>query len=212
MKHPRHEILEARSEMSRVRIAGIVFVALLHVVLIYAIASGLAMKFVKALPAELNAQVIQPQQEEHQPPPPKPALQLPNLPAIPPPQINVQQQQTQSPPITVQTTTAPAGPANNSPVATQAKGITSTHSIPPYPETSRRLGKQGTVVLKVMIDADGSVTDAQVEQSSGVQDLDTAAVEWVKSHWKYKPATGTSGQPIASVSEAAVKFDLKQAG
>jgi protein TonB len=54
------------------------------------------------------------------------------------------------------------------------------------------------------------VTNAQIEQSSGSNDLDSAAVQWVVAHWRYKPAT-QNGQPVVSTTEAAVVFNLKNA-
>jgi outer membrane biosynthesis protein TonB len=47
-------------------------------------------------------------------------------------------------------------------------------------------------------------------QSSGFPELDQAAVAWVVSHWKYKPAV-QGGVTVTSQSQAAVRFDLKQA-
>ena len=84
-----------------------------------------------------------------------------------------------------------------------------THTIPEYPPISRRLGEQGTVLLKIVIDANGDVTSATVEKSSGYSRLDEAAVSWVKRHWRYHPAT-LNGKPIAVTTQAKVRFDLRQ--
>jgi protein TonB len=210
MQRPQH-MTDTASRYSPERIGGIAFVAVLHIALIWALMQGLAQRIALALPHELTAVVVPVQQQQQLPPPPA-QLQKPTLPTIQPPDIQVQQQQA-APAITVVTTpqpVAPAAPVNPSPVSSAVSGVTSTHTIPPYPEMERRMGHEGTVTLRIQIDTSGNVTDAQVEQSSGSQALDQAAVEWVKSHWKYKPAI-QNGTAVAATSEAAVKFSLKNA-
>lgn len=206
MQHPRHEILSARNDVNPQRIAGIVFVGLLHVAVIYAIASGLAVKFVKQLPHDLTAEVIPVSQEKPSPPPPQPQLQQPELPTVAPPVIDIPNQ-TSAPTISVQTAQQPQSTA---PASSAASGLSSTHTTPPYPEMERRLGHEGTVTLRLAISADGSVTSAQIEKSSGFPALDQEAVDWVTAHWRYKPAI-QNGQPVASATEAAVVFNLKNA-
>lgn len=58
---------------------------------------------------------------------------------------------------------------------------------PAYPSMSRRLREQGTVVLEVLILADGSVGDVKISQSSGFKRLDDTAVKAVRK-WRYAPA------------------------
>lgn len=58
---------------------------------------------------------------------------------------------------------------------------------PAYPSMSRRLREQGTVVLEVLILADGSVGDVKINQSSGFKRLDDTAVKAVRK-WRYAPA------------------------
>ena len=57
---------------------------------------------------------------------------------------------------------------------------------PSYPSTARRLGVEGTTLLRVYVAADGRVTDVQVDQSAGHPDLDRAAAEAVR-RWKFEP-------------------------
>ncbi len=210
MDHPRHEILEARAKAAPERVAGIAVVGLLHVALIYALASGLAMRLVREIPHDITVQVLPVQQPENAPPPPPhPQMQAPQLPTITPPEIDVPQQPASQPTISVSAPQTPAAPAAQ-PISGGATGIMNTHTIPPYPELSRRLGQQGTVTLRLSIAADGTVTDTQLVTSSGSTDLDNAALAWVKQHWKYKAAL-QNGQPIASTTEAAVVFNLKNA-
>jgi protein TonB len=74
-----------------------------------------------------------------------------------------------------------------------------------------RLGKEGTVTLSISVSASGTVTDATVVKSSGNDELDQAAIQWVKSHWRYKPAI-RNGQPAGGTVQANVRFTLKNAG
>lgn len=62
--------------------------------------------------------------------------------------------------------------------------------VPPvYPELARRMHVSGTVVLHLVIQPDGSVSDAKVE--SGHALLGPAAQEAVK-RWKFEPSSETS--------------------
>lgn len=56
-----------------------------------------------------------------------------------------------------------------------------------YPKSSLINEETGTVMLSVLVGADGSVVDSKVEQSSGSKTLDKAAVK-IYSSCKYKPA------------------------
>lgn len=55
---------------------------------------------------------------------------------------------------------------------------------PAYPRQSKRLGEQGTVLLLVEIDVDGSASQVKIQQSSGHPRLDRAALEAV-AKWRF---------------------------
>ncbi|MGH8819664.1 MAG: energy transducer TonB [Rhodoferax sp.] len=57
---------------------------------------------------------------------------------------------------------------------------------PPYPPISNRLGEQGTVIVSVLIGADGLPQKAELKQSSGFDRLDRVALETVMK-WRYVP-------------------------
>lgn len=211
LMRPQHGILQAQSAttMSPRRMASIAVVGLLHVAFIYAVITGLAQRFVKAMPAELQATVIQqPVEPPKSQPVPQPKMVEPTVveaPTVTPPDIVIQQDV--APPMTVQV--APQAPVTP-PVSAAAQSVGSTHTTPPYPEQERRLGVSGSVVLHISISATGAITAATVVQSSGNAELDSTAVAWVMSHWKYKPALA-SGTPVASETQAKVVYDLKHA-
>lgn len=57
---------------------------------------------------------------------------------------------------------------------------------PAYPRLSRRLGEQGKVVLRVLINTDGRAEQAQILTSSGYERLDQTALATVQA-WRYVP-------------------------
>jgi protein TonB len=79
-----------------------------------------------------------------------------------------------------------------------------TNPVPAYPQEARASGKMGTVVLKVIILADGSV--ARVEVMRGDEPFVSAALATVKS-WKYTPAR-YKGHPIAVYRIIQIPFKL----
>jgi len=125
--------------------------------------------------------------------PPAPTTAISTQPPVPVPQIPPRVEPALTPP---------------PPVFTPARSIAATHTIPEYPALSRRLREQGTMRLKLTIDEKGIVTQATVVNSTGFQRLDEAAVNWVKSHWRYTPAMqGTRAVP--SMADAIVEFRLQ---
>lgn len=66
---------------------------------------------------------------------------------------------------------------------------------PRYPESARRRGIEGTVLLKMRITAQGRVEDVQVARSAGHPDLDESAIEAVR-RWRFEPAR-RNGAPVA---------------
>ena len=78
---------------------------------------------------------------------------------------------------------------------------------PSYPSSARRLGVQGTTLLRVHVLDDGRVGEVDVEESAGHPDLDSAAADAVR-RWKFEPARrGT--QPVAMWVRLPVEFRLK---
>ncbi len=76
---------------------------------------------------------------------------------------------------------------------------------PPYSEQARKAKYQGTVVLWIVVDAQGNVTDAQVVKPLGMG-LDENAVNTVKT-WKFKPAM-RNGVPVPVKVMVEVSFRL----
>jgi protein TonB len=78
---------------------------------------------------------------------------------------------------------------------------------PAYPATARRLGIQGTTMLRVHILVDGRVGEVLVQETAGHPDLDQAAAEAVR-RWRFDPAR-RGNNPIAQWVLLPVEFRLK---
>jgi protein TonB len=79
---------------------------------------------------------------------------------------------------------------------------------PRYPDSARRRGIEGTVIVKAYVTEQGRVKEVQVEQSTGHADLDQAAVEAV-GRWRFDPAR-RGRQPVALWVSIPVKFVLSR--
>lgn len=78
---------------------------------------------------------------------------------------------------------------------------------PEYPARARKMGWEGTTLLRVLVDQQGSSKTVQVSQSSGFDSLDRAAVKAVK-RWHFHPArSGT--RVVESWVKIPIVFSLK---
>jgi periplasmic protein TonB len=78
---------------------------------------------------------------------------------------------------------------------------------PSYPASARRLGIEGTALLRVFVDAKGHVGDVVVKQSAGHPDLDRAAADAVR-RWRFDPAR-QGADAVAMWVELPVEFHLR---
>ena len=79
--------------------------------------------------------------------------------------------------------------------------------VPRYPADARQQGREGVVVLSVLVRSDGRVEEARVAASSGTAVLDEVALDAVRK-WTFVPAR-QGGRPVESVVEVPVKFALR---
>lgn len=77
---------------------------------------------------------------------------------------------------------------------------------PEYSEDARKAKYQGTVVLQVVIEPDGHASNITVVKGPGLG-LEEKAVEAVKT-WRFKPALGPNGTPVATITPIEVNFRL----
>ena len=76
---------------------------------------------------------------------------------------------------------------------------------PPYSKEAREAKYQGTVVLWIVVDAEGNVSQVQVVKPLGLG-LDEKAVQTVRT-WKFKPAM-RNAVPVAVHVSVEVSFRL----
>jgi protein TonB len=74
---------------------------------------------------------------------------------------------------------------------------------------SRRLGEEGEAVFSLDVDADGAVSGARLEKSSGHERLDAAAREALLAA-KFQPAA-RAGRALPSTTRMRIEFQLKSA-
>ncbi len=78
---------------------------------------------------------------------------------------------------------------------------------PQYPKRARAENAEGTVVLQAIIQADGSITGIQTVKSPRV-DLTEEAIATVRK-WRFKPAMGPAGKPVAVIVPIELIFRLQ---
>ena len=78
---------------------------------------------------------------------------------------------------------------------------------PPYPPLARRMGEQGRVVLRVLVNTEGAAERVDLRQSSGSPRLDESALETVK-RWKFVPAR-QGDQPVSAWVLVPISFSLQ---
>lgn len=156
--------------------------------------------------------------------PPPPARKLAAAPELPPAAnapTGRAEPQAAPPPATAAVAATPApAPAPAAPSAPAPAPATARVQLPVsdadylhnpkpvYPPTSRRLGEQGKVVLRVLIGVDGTAQDATVLESSGFARLDRAALEAARQ-WRYVPGK-RGGVPEPMWVKVPIDFDLSE--
>lgn len=109
---------------------------------------------------------------------------------------------------TAGTDSAARSRANESAVVLPSADAAYLHNPPPvYPRMSRRLGEQGTVVLHVLISAQGLPERVELRTSSGFARLDQSALDAVP-RWRFVPGQ-RQGVPEAMWFNVPVRFVLE---
>ncbi|HEY0063790.1 MAG TPA: TonB family protein [Telluria sp.] len=205
---------DARTSLRKLRtkFAPLATVLLAHAVVLYLISSGLFTRMVEvAVPQAVMVQFVEVPHETIPPAAPKviPVVQLqpPALPQVPVPVVQLAPQPNS---ITVEQAAAPApkpaavpavvAAAPAAPTSGEPKTVTSgvEYIRPPqfaYPEMSRRMGEQGRVVIRVLVNEKGQPEKVQVQTSSGFARLDEASRQ-AGLRAQFKPYM-EDGRPIA---------------
>ena len=151
--------------------------------------------------------------EEPAPPPPPPKQKPVAAPKIPLPKapaseraITQESQPEPMPPADTPVTKAEPSPVPVAPPQADANHL--NNPAPAYPPQSRRLREEGTVVLEVLVKADGSLGELRLKTSSGHNRLDDAALRAVKN-WHFVPAKRGS-EAIDFWYELPIEFSLNK--
>ncbi|RKF23577.1 energy transducer TonB [Altericroceibacterium spongiae] len=77
---------------------------------------------------------------------------------------------------------------------------------PSYPYLSRKAKEEGVVVLRVLVSAEGRAKSLRIEETSGFDRLDKAALKTVKK-WRFVPAS-QAGNPREAWVLVPITFSL----
>lgn len=192
----------AEQRFSSRQAAGIGFVVVLHVAIIYALVSGLGEQAVQVFRQPLEAKIITPAKlppPEALPPPP-PQMLAPPPPYVPPPLVQIAEPR----PVPVIASVTHVQPAAHRPVAAAPQPVARTGarletggcSAPQYPEQAEDDNQSGTTVMQFLISTTGAVLAKHVAVSSGHAVLDDAALGAI-ALCRFSPAIGADGNPQA---------------
>lgn len=184
----------------------------LHIAIIWVLATGLATRAIQMVAPPIQTSIVQQtKQTVKPPPPPPPQLQRQQV-EVPPPVVNINvPQESQTHAITVVKKVVRAAPApapeRVTPLSAIARDFPSTDEY--YPDASRRLGEQGTALVKLCIGAGGKVVgDPSIQRTSGSSRLDEAAVRYAKAtSGHFNPET-RNGVPVTVCTALPIKFQL----
>ncbi|MDO4593557.1 MAG: energy transducer TonB, partial [Comamonadaceae bacterium] len=119
----------------------------------------------------------------------------------------------QTPPAPPAPVAPPSAPAPAAPPSGGAVELPSSNAAylnnprPSYPSISRRMGEQGKVLLRVLVNANGLPEQIEIKESSGFDRLDRAALNAVQ-RWKFVPGK-RNGVPEAMWNIVPVNFVLE---
>ncbi|MBF6632096.1 MAG: energy transducer TonB [Comamonas sp.] len=112
-----------------------------------------------------------------------------------------------APPAPVAAPTAPAKPSGAEVQLPSSNAAYLNNPRPSYPSISRRMGEQGKVMLRVLVDENGLPQQIELKESSGYDRLDKAALASVQ-RWRFVPGK-RNGVPEAMWNIVPVNFVLE---
>ncbi len=196
---------------------GLLVVIVAHILVIYALVTGLARKAVEVIKKPLETQIIEEIKPPPPPPPPPKKIEIPKPPPpetyVPPPDIPVMTAPT-GPTITVVTPEPPKAPPvieapkppppPPPPKPAVRRGIQRIGGEnPEFPKAAIRAGiEKGHVVARLNIDENGNVTDVTIVSADPPRHFDKEVIYALKT-WKFRP----EGEKY--VGEVEINFSLK---
>ncbi len=212
----------ADQQMSGNKITALIIVALLHVVVGYALVTGLAYSAFKKIKEVATAVKIDPDKPPP-PPPPPPKTDTPPPPPIvaPPPPIQLN---FAPPPIQAVATPPPPTPAPPPVVAVPAPvGPPPRYQPKPaspkgrpgdwasdndYPTRALQLGQEGITGFRLTLGTDGKVSNCEITKSSGSAELDKTTCDLMRRRARFSPATDGDGNPTTGSYTSSVRWQI----
>jgi periplasmic protein TonB len=210
-----------RKEMSSNRTVAIIIVALIHLVLGYAIVTGLAYNVMKKAAEDLKTFDVEeePPPPEEEPPPPEEMPDVPPPPAtpppmvrfdMPPPPIQIQERVIERPPPPMP---PPAPPPPPAPRQAEPKSLSGSLQglirSDDYPQSAIENDEQGTTAVRLTVGPNGRVSGCSVTSSSGSRALDNATCSILTRRARYSPAQDSNGNPVTATTSGRVTWRLE---
>ena len=198
------------------RITALLFIACLHLALVYFLATGLAPPGAEVPPAITHAWFTMEQPTLERPPPlPAPARVAPRRVEVPQPDIplDMPADANPNPGVTIghpeEPAPQPAAKVTARIMGGPGKGFPNTADY--YPNASRRLGEKGVATVRACVDGNGRLTtDPTIAQSSGSARLDAGSLTLARAgSGHYRPTT-EDGRLVSSCFEFHIRFELKE--
>jgi|SRR5450631_163434 protein TonB len=191
----------------------LVVIIVLHVLLAYGLATGLARKAIELIAPPIQSDIIEEvQQHDLPPPPPPPEFERPPV-EVPPPDINIDVpvEVAQSTAIT-DVTDKHLPPAPPPPHASSKTNPTTGKNFPNsadyYPAASMRLGEEGSAIVHACVAPTSKLSeDPTIAKTSGSARLDEGAIKLAKAG-RYVAGT-EDGKPVTGCFNMSIKFQLK---
>lgn len=166
-----------------------------------------ALQFERPKPPEPKIEPPKPQEQKVQP---KQAQVLPPIQTAAPEPSDTPAVASAEPPVAVAPiVTAPPEPPPAPVTAPIGRAGYLNNPVPEYPPMALRQGWQGTVLLRVHVQANGKPDVVEVQKSSGRKVLDDEAVRTVKSSWSYTPAK-RGDTPVDGWTTTPIEFQISE--
>ncbi len=206
-----------RNDADTMSIASLAGVLLLHLVALWILISldvvpnplpirPLIVQILQETPRPASSAAARPSAPSKAPRPKTPAKQPAPLPTLAA-QTNVLSAEVQERPVTQALPPIRSAPAEAALSQPRFDADYLDNPVPDYPPISRRMGEEGKVFLRVLVEADGRASRVEIKTSSGSPRLDQAAEQAVR-RWRFIPAKH-GNEAVSAWVVVPVSFNLK---
>jgi protein TonB len=212
----------ADQQMSGNRITAIIIVAVIHIVLGYALVTGLAFSAAKKVLEKVTTIDIKEEVKKEPPPPPPPKkLDMPPPPTrivAPPTKMNLAPVQAPPldtspapnpppPPVILPPPPAAPPPPSFQPKSASPKGNPGSWATTnDYPSRALREERAGVTGFRVTVTPDGRASGCTITSSSGSPDLDEATCANVTRRARFNPAMDGEGKPTTGSYTGRIRW------